>query len=143
MEKRTGLLIKKIHDAITAIANEDLKKYNLTISQTRLLSFLKEHREEPVSIRDIQKELQIKHSTAIGLVERLMEKNMAESFSGTEDRRTRHVRITDTGLEAAAMGQEKQLRLEAAFLQDLTPEEQQQFIHALQCVNRRLQDMKP
>lgn len=143
MEYRIGLLIKNIHDAITAIANEDLKKYNLTISQTRLLSFLEENQDKPISIRDIQNELQIKHSTAIGLVERLKEKNMAESFSGTQDRRTRHVRITKKGLAAAAMGRKKQLALESYFLQELEPEEQQQLAHALQCINRHLQDIKP
>lgn len=66
-----GFLIKRIHDGIYKKANLHLKQQHLTLTQTRVLSYLLEHQDEKTSQKDIEEHFAVAHPTVVGILKRL------------------------------------------------------------------------
>jgi MarR family transcriptional regulator, repressor for mepA len=66
-----GFLIKRIHDGIYKKANLYLKQQHLTLTQTRVLSYLLEHQGEKTSQKDIEEHFAVAHPTVVGILKRL------------------------------------------------------------------------
>lgn len=140
--ERVGLLIKKIHDAVGAIANIELKALNLTISQSHVLHYLYQVRGRKTPIKEIEHHFCIKHATAIGIVNRLEDKGFVASFGSNDDKRIRHIEITRKGERIHEAIVSEYASLEEKYLAGLTPEEAGQLKRMLTVINDTLQELR-
>ncbi|MGE4354815.1 MAG: MarR family winged helix-turn-helix transcriptional regulator [Oscillospiraceae bacterium] len=137
-----GLLIKMIHDAVGAIANMELKGLNLTMSQSQMLYFLYQVRGQKVTIKEIENHFCIRHATAIGIVNRLEDKEFVLSCGSCDDKRVRHIAITKAGEKIYEAILLKSSLLERKYLEGLTSEETEHLKGALTVINFNLQKLR-
>ncbi|MEZ4358068.1 MAG: MarR family transcriptional regulator [Eubacteriales bacterium] len=137
-----GLLIKKIHDAIGAITNIELKELDLTMSQSRVLYFLYQVRGHNVSIREIENHFCVKHTTALGILNRLEIKGFITSTGSRDDKRVRNVEITTKGKKIHEAILSKFSNLEERYLKGFTSEELKSLKMALTVINSNLQELR-
>lgn len=137
-----GLLIKKIHDATVAIANIELKELNVTMSQSQMLCFLYQVRGQKVSVREIEKHFCVKHTTAIGIINRLEDKGFIQSSGSPEDKRVRIIEITREGAKIHEAISSKFLSLEEEYLKGLTLKELDSLRDTLTAIHSNLQELR-
>ena len=73
LKNDVGYLIKSINDKLKVRADAELKKYHLTMSQSRVLIYLRS-RGGQATQKEIETFLDVAHPTVVGLVSR-MEQN--------------------------------------------------------------------
>lgn len=111
--KDVGYLIKSINDKLKVKADADLKRYNLTFTQSRVFAYLQEKHGQATQ-KEIELFLDVSHPTVVGIVSR-MEQNGYVSCHQDEDKRNKIVKLTPkaqslgTDLEAHMLGNEKHL----------------------------------
>ena len=137
-----GLLVKKIHDATGAIANMELKELNLTMSQSQVLYYLYQTRGQKVSVKEIEKQFCIKHTTVIGIVNRLENKGFIQSSCSFDDKRMRIIEITRKGEKIHEAISLKFLNLEEKYLKNLTLEEVDRLKEMLTAIHSNLQRLR-
>ncbi len=98
-EKNTGYYIKRISDYIEADANRELEQYGLTLTQARVLAFLLNRRDTTTIQKDIESFFEIRHSTVIGILQRMEAKGFIESSVDPADKRQRIVSVTQAAVE--------------------------------------------
>ena len=137
-----GLLIKKIHDATGAIANTELKELNLTISQSQVLYFLHQVKGQSVSVREIEKEFCIKHTTALGIVNRLQRKGFIQSHGSPSDKRVRIIEITREGETIHQAISQKFSAMETVSLQGIAQNELKSLKKMLATIHSNLERLR-
>lgn len=91
-----GLLIKIINEYIEKKSNQDLKPWGITVSQMRILGYVK-HRQEmgiATSQKDIENHLEVSHPTVVGVLKNLKQKGIIQTQCDSEDKRIKRVYIT-------------------------------------------------
>ena len=68
-----GILIKKLDKVFKQNFNQELERVGLTFSQMRVLRFIEDNPKMKITQKDISNELDIQHSTTIGLLKRMQE----------------------------------------------------------------------
>ena len=123
-----GFYIKKIHDAVTVVANAALRPYGVTLSQADVLGFLLHEADGPATLRDVERRFRLSHPTVIGLVRRLEEKGLVRTAPDPDDRRCRRVYPTERAqlLEEALLDALADVR--AGMEQGLSPEDERQML---------------
>lgn len=86
-----GFLMKIISECIDRMANQNLKQFGLTLSQGRILHYLRERMGIKTSQKDIEDYFDITHPTAIGILKRLESKGFIISEFDSEDKRVKNV----------------------------------------------------
>lgn len=71
MEDGVGIYIKKINDMIEKQINKNLKEYDLTMTQGRIIRYLNANKDKNITQKDIEKEFNISHVTVSGIISRL------------------------------------------------------------------------
>ena len=69
------MLIKKLDKVFKQNFDQELERVGLTFSQMRVLRFLEGNPNTKITQKDISKGLDIQHSTTIGLLKRMQEKD--------------------------------------------------------------------
>jgi len=87
--------ILKIGNQLINTRNSDLKKYNLTASQSETLLFF--DRLKGARVLDLKDYLKISHQAARNIVERMKLKDLFYVETSDEDARTKQVYLTDNG----------------------------------------------
>ena len=90
---------KFIHDKLESHINQKLRDVDLTFSQLQVLKYLKFHRGERVTQKDIGDYMKLKHSTVIGILQRMEAKGLVVSCTDEENRRGRNISMTDKAEE--------------------------------------------
>lgn len=98
-QKNAGYYLKRINDYIESDANRELEQYGLTCSQTRVLSFLLNRKDEVTIQKDIEDFFEIKHPTVIGILQRMEAKGFITSSVDPNDKRQRIITLTDMAFE--------------------------------------------
>ena len=62
-----GFLIKIIAECFDKMANQNLKQFDLTLSQGRILKYMSERIGEKTSQKDIEDYFDVTHPTVIGI----------------------------------------------------------------------------
>ena len=93
MTLKIGYLIKNIHDAMEKRSNANLKCYNLTFSQARVLMFLMNH-EGIATQKQIEDFLKVSHPTVVGIVSRLEQNGYVTTWMDETDKRNKLVQHT-------------------------------------------------
>lgn len=130
MEQKVGYYIKLINDKIKTKADYDLKSNNLTLSQSRVLSFIHQHGGETTQ-KEIEDNLKVAHPTVVGLVKRMEKHGFLISFFDPNNGRNKIVKLTPkaevigNNMAQVIDGQEDKI------LKGLSEEERKQFLYYL------------
>ncbi len=102
-----GYLIKSLNDKLKSDADADLKEFNLTFSQTRILAYLRS-----CGGKATQKEIEIfsaaSHPTVVGIISRMEQNGYVETFFDAFDKRNKIVKLTKL---ASALGEDMEKRI--------------------------------
>lgn len=124
-ENDVGYLIKSINDKLKVRADAELKQYHLTISQSRVLVYLRS-RGGQATQKEIETFLDVAHPTIVGLVSR-MEQNGYVTCWPCEDGRNKYVKLTP---QAEAIDKDMQENMQASeemLLAPLSPEDRERL----------------
>lgn len=136
LKNDVGYLIKSINDKLKVRADTELKKYHLTMSQSRVLVYLRS-RGGQAPQKEIETFLDVAHPTVVGLVSR-MEQNGYVTCWPCEDGRNKYVKLT---AQAEAIDRDMQENMHAneeMLLAPLSPEEREQLRDLLLTVAEHL-----
>lgn len=104
MQKRNPfILIKNINDKFEAKGNNECQKVGLTLSQFRILVYLKVHNEKTVTQREIELEFKVSHPTITGILRRMEEKGFVTTNIIKAGKMQKEVFMTEKGAEALKM----------------------------------------
>lgn len=96
IQPQIGILIKNISNIIATELNNNLKPYNITGVQARVLFYIN-CASGNVFQKDIQNHLKLANPTVTGIVQRLEEKQLIERHVSSEDSRYKCHVLTDKG----------------------------------------------
>lgn len=94
---KVGFLLKEINDSLLKMANNDLRASGLTIMQVALLTNLNKRHNREMTMKEIERQFSISQPTVVGIVSRMEEKGIVESYLDSADRRVKIVHITEKG----------------------------------------------
>ncbi|MDE7219634.1 MAG: MarR family transcriptional regulator [Oscillospiraceae bacterium] len=134
-----GLLIKQINDEMRKQANNAMRSQDMTMSQSGALLELNRAPEKQRSLKELEQSLHVAQSTVVGIISRLEQKGLVESFGDATDRRIKLVRITSAGQECVAGAEKHMEEAEKHLLSALTETEREIFYVLLQKVRNSLQ----
>ena len=133
-----GTLIKQAHDELERNANNSMRAYDITMAQYNALLALGNCADGQLSLKELERMLHVAQSTAAGVIGRLEQKGLVETFGNTGDRRIKMVRITPSGTECCRRADQDMSCAEEALLSGLTETEREIFLLLLKKVCRTL-----
>lgn len=133
-----GFLIKQIHNSLEKHANNALRSQDLTLAQINTLLLLNDTDKNQLTLKEIEKQLQVAQSTAAGVVSRLEEKKFIQSFSDKTDKRIKVIAITELGKKYCETSEKHMIEMENKILGALEEAEREQFERMLKKVNNAL-----
>lgn len=113
-KKDVGYLIKTINDKLKMKADADLKRYNLTLTQSRVLAFLN-NSGGMATQKEIEIFLEVSHPTVVGVVSRMEQNGYLTTWTDSNDKRNKIVKLTEkaeilgTDMEQNILDTEKKL----------------------------------
>ena len=136
LKNDVGYLIKSINDKLKVRADAELKQYHLTMSQSRVLVYLRS-RGGQATQKEIETFLDVAHPTVVGLVSR-MEQNGYVTCWPCEDGRNKYVKLTPQAEAIDKDMQRNQLENEERLLAPLSPEDRERLRDLLLTVAEHL-----
>ena len=136
LKNDVGYLIKSINDKLKVRADAELKQYHLTMSQSRVLVYLRS-RGGQATQKEIETFLDVAHPTVVGLVSR-MEQNGYVTCWPCEDGRNKYVKLTPQAEAIDKDMQRNQLENEEMLLAPLSPEDRERLRDLLLTVAEHL-----
>lgn len=106
-QKDIGYLIKNINDKLKIKADADLKHYNLTLAQSRVLTFL-DSKGGQATQKELEIYLEVSHPTVVGIVTRMEQNGYLCCWLDPNDKRNKIVELTE---QAKALGTEMEQRI--------------------------------
>lgn len=133
-----GGLIKHIHDEMQKVANNAMRADDLTMTQCGVLVHLALAPDGELTLKELEKKMQVAQSTAAGIATRLEEKRFVEARSSAGDRRVKRLHITEQGKARVRRAWKQAMAAEERLLAPLTPDERGVFLQLLKKVNDNL-----
>lgn len=131
MERTCGMMIKQLHDSLEKDTNNNLRSQELTMAQGGALIVLHNAEEKQMTLKELERRMHVAQSTAAGIVVRLEQKGLVESFGDAADRRIKIVRMTPKGEECCQEADKNMEQTEQKLLHPLTKEERTMLIDLL------------
>ena len=122
-----GTLLKQLHDIMEKNANNVLREQNLTISQSGVLVLLDEKEGKTASFKELEKEFGVSQPTMVGILNRLVQKDLVEVLTDSEDKRIRKAHLTQKGADKCKEGYKHMNSAEEQLLKSLTDDEKMEF----------------
>ena len=122
-----GTLLKQIHDILEKNANNVLREQDLTISQSGVLVLLDEKEGKTASFKDLEKDFGVSQPTMVGILNRLVQKDLVEVLTDSEDKRIRKAHLTQKGADKCKEGYKHMNSAEEQLLKSLTDDEKKEF----------------
>ncbi len=139
MNDDIGHLIKIVDEQLKKRFDKDLQKFDLTLSQMRVLWFLKS-KGGRTSQKDIEDFLQVSHPTVVGLISRLKEKKFVEITTNPEDHRSRIISATPKAEVFYKDSDRRKMLSENLICNNLTPEDVVELKRMLLIICSNLKD---
>lgn len=92
-KKDIEYLIKSINDRLKIKADLDLKRYNLTFTQSRVFAFLN-NKGGQATQKEIEVFLEVSHPTVVGIVSRMEQNGYVTTWIDRNDKRNKIVKLT-------------------------------------------------
>lgn len=134
-----GVLIKKLDKVFKQNFDQELERVGLTFSQMRVLRFLEDNPNTKITQKDISKELDIQHSTTIGLLKRMQEKGLVTVVVDEDNRRCRNIFLTSKAEEISCEMEWGRTIMENRVVASFTEEEKEIFYRLL---NKAIDNLK-
>lgn len=134
-----GVLIKKLDKVFKQNFDQELERVGLTFSQIRVLRFLEDNPNTKITQKDISKELDIQHSTTIGLLKRMQEKGLVTVVVDEDNRRCRNIFLTSKAEEISCEMERGRTIMENRIVASFTEEEKEIFYRLL---NKAIDNLK-
>lgn len=134
-----GVLIKKLDKVFKQNFDQELERVGLTFSQMRVLRFLEDNPNTKITQKDISKELDIQHSTTIGLLKRMQEKGLVTVAVDEDNRRCRNIFLTSKAEEISCEMERGRTIMENRVVASFTEEEKEIFYRLL---NKAIDNLK-
>lgn len=122
-----GTLLKQIHDIMEKNANNALREQDLTISQYGVLVLLDEKEGKTASFKELEKDFGVSQPTMVGILNRLLQKDLVEVLTDSEDKRIRKAHLTQKGADKCKEGYKHMKSAEELLLKSLTDDEKNEF----------------
>ena len=122
-----GTLLKQIHDIMEKNANNVLREQDLTISQSGVLVLLDEKEGKTASFKELEKDFGVSQPTMVGILNRLVQKDLVEVLTDSEDERIRKAHLTQKGADKCKEGYKHMNSAEEQLLKSLTNNEKKEF----------------
>ena len=119
--------------------DQELERVGLTFSQMRVLRFLEDNPNTKITQKDISKELDIQHSTTIGLLKRMQEKGLVTVVVDEDNRRCRNIFLTSKAEEISCEMERGRTIMENRVVASFTEEEKEIFYRLL---NKAIDNLK-
>lgn len=126
LKKDVGYLIKTINDKLKVKADESLKQYNLTLTQSLVLAFLNSKNGQALQ-KEIELFLEVSHPTVVGIVSRMEQKGYITSWLDEQDKRNKIVKVTEQAKDLAVAMEQQMSSNEKALLASLSGEDVEQL----------------
>ena len=136
LKNDVGYLIKSINDKLKVRADAELKQYHLTMSQSRVLVYLRS-RGGQATQKEIETFLDVAHPTVVGLVSRMEQSGYVTCWP-CEDGRNKYVKLTPQAEAIDKDMQRNQLENEERLLAPLSPEDRERLRDLLLTVAEHL-----
>ena len=137
MKHRIGYQFKLISDKLKVHADADLKNQGLTLAQSRVLTFLNEQ-DGIATQKEIEDYLQVSHPTVVGLVSRMEQNELVETWFDPENRRNKMVRLTEKSKKIGENMDEVTEQHDKALLNGLSEQEQAELNRILNIILKNL-----
>lgn len=137
MKHRIGYQFKLISDKLKVHADADLKNQGLTLAQSRVLTFLNEQ-DGIATQKEIEDFLQVSHPTVVGLVSRMEQNELVETWFDPENRRNKMVRLTEKSKKIGENMDEVTEQHDKALLNGLSEQEQAELNRMLDIILKNL-----
>lgn len=124
-------IVKLLSEIIEKKANGELKKYNITIGQVRVLGTLYYSQHQECSLKELEKIFRTSQATIAGIVSRLEDKKLIIGFSDAQDKRIKKVKLTKEGEMLASEAQLKVNDMEKWLTSKLAKDEREELIRLL------------
>ena len=124
--KDIGYLIKNINDKLKARADAELKKYDLTLTQSRVIAYLDSCGGQAMQ-KEIEQHLEVSHPTVAGLVSRMEQNGFVSSLTDENDKRNKIVRLTERAEEVGNEMRQMIMRNEKRVIESLSAEDVKQL----------------
>ena len=122
-----GTLLKQIHDIMEKNANNVLREQGLTISQSGVLILLDEKEGKTATFKELEKDFGVSQPTMVGILNRLVQKDLVEVLTDSEDKRIRKAHLTQKGADKCKEGYKHMNSAEEQLLKSLTNNEKKEF----------------
>ena len=136
--KDIGYLIKNINDKMKVKADADLKRYNLTLAQSRVLAFLNS-RGGQATQKEIEIFLEVSHPTVVGIVSRMEHNGHVVSRMDEKDKRNKIIELTQLALEMGADMERNIKRNEEKMLSSLSASDAERLRDMLTTIYNNLE----
>ena len=137
MKHRIGYQFKLISDKLKVHADADLKNQGLTLAQSRVLTFLNEQ-DGIATQKEIEDYLLVSHPTVVGLVSRMEQNELVETWFDPENRRNKMVRLTEKSKKIGENMDEVTEQHDKALLNGLSEQEQAELNRMLNIILKNL-----
>lgn len=127
MPEFIGPMMKKISEEMERKANEQLKKYRLTLTQGKVILFLADKQHKTATQKELEDFLQVSHPTTVTIVKSMESKNMVETVRDDEDRRMKNVRLIWGDEEIYSQLRQNASELDTDLMKGFSQEEQELF----------------
>lgn len=107
---------------LTNLLKQRLSKHKITLQQYNILRILRGQSPKPATINLLKERMLDKMSDASRIVERLVQKNLAERCVNDQDRRAVDIRISEKGLEILAK-LDKEMSSKDILMKNITDDE--------------------
>lgn len=136
--KTCGQLFKQINDELQRRANNQMRSQDITMSQATVLLELAHAPSSTLSMKELEKRLNVAQPTVVGLINRLEQKNLVDSFGEPNDKRTKLVKLTADGLLRVQQTEDCMDNVERNMLSGLTDTERDILYSLLKKVHNGL-----
>ena len=131
-------LIKQINDRLEKFANNTLRKEDLTMMQIAVLVELDSSDKQEASLKTLEQIFGVSQPTMYGIVRRLEQKGLVETYPSPHEKRTKIVKINDAGKAKCTFGYGYMAQSEAKLLKALSEDEQATLHDLLDKINASL-----
>lgn len=126
----SGELIKRLNGILEKRANKSLNEDGVTFSQMKLLCILE--KDGSLTLKELEKYFCVAQATIAGIVVRLEKKGLIESFYSPEDKRAKHICLTEDGVRMCEHARCSMERNEQWLLASLNEDEKKELHRLLQ-----------
>lgn len=137
-KKDVAYLIKNINDKLKVKVDADLKRYNLTFTQSRVFAFLNGKGGQATQ-KEIELFLEVSHPTVVGIVSRMEQNGYVTTWLDDKDKRNKIVRLTKQAEEIGIDMEQNMLENERMLLAPLSAEESERLKEMLTAIYNQLE----